>query len=524
MRGRALSGGFVFGLAGLLIAGGGAGAQTVLRVGAAGDLRNLDPMMSTDNATTAHGYMIFDQLFALDARLQPQLQMLAHHDASDDQRTHMLVLRPGQTWHDGSPVTAEDCVASIRRWAAKDPEGRALLANTASLATTDALTLRWEFREPTGAIPAALGKIAAYAAFMMPARLAATPPDKAIGEAVGSGPFRFVADAWRPAASWRYVRNTAYAARAEPSDGYAGSRAARVGEVQFTYTPDPTTKVSALQKGELDLVEDIQTDLALALASHPDVVARPRSPVGSTVLMRFNQLFPPFSDPRVRQAVQLATSQEDFMAAFAGDAQFWATCASMFNCATPNGVPAASLAGARRPDQERARALLREAGYTGAPVIILHPGDHAMGPLALVAADTMKRIGLNVTVQTVDYSTMMQRRGSRNAPGEGGWSVFFTRWEGTLQNPTVFLPIGAGCERAWFGWPCDQEIERLRTAWAAAADPAQRQQIVQALVDRAAEQVPFVNLGEVKTPSAWRRSLAGVPTTPTMIYWTIAKP
>jgi peptide/nickel transport system substrate-binding protein len=246
--------------------------------------------------------------------------------------------------------------------------------------------------------------------------------------------------------------------------------------------------------------------------------------VGSTVILRFNQIVPPFNDVRVRQAVLLATDQRDYMAAFAGDPQFWQTCGSMFYCGTPYGVVAGPFHLGGEPQLDRARALLREAGYAGAPVVILQPGDHVMSPLALVAADNLKRIGMNATVRTVDYSTMMQLRASRNPATEGGWSIFFTRWEGALQNPSIFSPIGAACDKAWFGWPCDAEIERLRTAWAHAADSATRATLVEALVARAAEQVPFVNLGQVTTPAAWRSSLIGVPTTPTMIYWTIGKP
>ena len=96
-------------------------AETVLRVVPHADLKNIDPIWTTAYITRNHGYMVYDTLFALDADLVPRPQMVDRWTVSDDGLSYRFTLRDGLAWHDGAPVTAADCVASIRRWGALRP-------------------------------------------------------------------------------------------------------------------------------------------------------------------------------------------------------------------------------------------------------------------------------------------------------------------------------------------------------------------------------------------------------------------
>jgi len=102
----------------------GAEAQTTLRVVKHSDLKIVDPIWTTAYITRDHGYMIYDTLFATDANNQIKPQMVEKFDLSADKLTYTFTLRSGLLWHDGKPVTAEDCVASIKRWGAKDAMAR----------------------------------------------------------------------------------------------------------------------------------------------------------------------------------------------------------------------------------------------------------------------------------------------------------------------------------------------------------------------------------------------------------------
>ena len=128
----------------------GALAQSTLRVVMHSDLKIVDPIWTTAYITRDHGYMVYDTLFATDANSQVKPQMIDKYDLSADKLTWTMTLRDGLLWHDGTPVTAEDCVASIKRWGAKDATGQKLMTFVKDLQVVDAKTLRINLSTPTG--------------------------------------------------------------------------------------------------------------------------------------------------------------------------------------------------------------------------------------------------------------------------------------------------------------------------------------------------------------------------------------
>src|SRR6185295_11283766 len=175
-----------------------ANAQKVIRAVMHSDLKIIDPIWTTALISGAHGYMVYDTLFALDADLKIRPQMVESWQVSADKLTWTFVLREGQEWHDGTPVTAEDCVASLRRWGARDSMGQKLLANAAELVAADPRTIRLVLKQPYGLVLQSLSKSGSNVPFMMPKRVAETDPNTQIQDATGSGPFIFLKDQWKP--------------------------------------------------------------------------------------------------------------------------------------------------------------------------------------------------------------------------------------------------------------------------------------------------------------------------------------
>src|ERR1700754_2657193 len=155
------------------------------------DLRIIDPGITTAYITRDHGYMVYDTLVATDSNFKIQPQM-AEWKISDDKLTYTFTLRDGLKWHDGAPVTAEDCVASLKRWGKADGMGQKLMDFTASLEATDAKTITLKLKEPYGLVLESIGKPSSLVPFMMPKRLAETPAGTPIPELIGSGPFQIV--------------------------------------------------------------------------------------------------------------------------------------------------------------------------------------------------------------------------------------------------------------------------------------------------------------------------------------------
>ncbi|HYF09504.1 MAG TPA: ABC transporter substrate-binding protein, partial [Acetobacteraceae bacterium] len=363
-------------LAGLTAAAG--AQQAPLRVVMNTELQVLDPHITNANVTRAFGYMVFDTLIAMDSRGEYRPQMLEGWEASPDRLTWTFRLREGLTWHDGSPVTAEDCVASIQRWGRRDGLGARMMAAARGLRVVDSRTFVLELARPFGFVIEALGKPAAQVPFMMPARLAATEPTRAIPEIVGSGPFTFRREEWRPGDRAIFRRNPAYRPRPEPADGLAGGKRVHFDRVEFVSLPDHATKVSGLQTGEVDYLEYVPIDLIPVVRRDRNIVLQTPRPIAQIVGgIQINHTQPPFDNPLVRRAMQMAMDQREIMAGLGLPAGSTMTCHAMFMCGGPYETDA-GVAPLRDMSLERARALLAEAGYGGQRTVLLHSQDSAL--------------------------------------------------------------------------------------------------------------------------------------------------
>lgn len=497
--------------------------RKVVRSVPIGDLRALDPIWTTTYLTRNHAYLVWDTLFALDAQNRPQPQMVGGWEASGDGRTWTFQLRPGLMWHDDTPVRAADCVASVRRWGARDGMGRALMAETEALEAKDDRTFVLTLKRRVGFVLDALGKIDSNVPFMMPERLARTDPNTAITEVIGSGPFRFLRQDWVPGVKVVYERNARYVPRDEPPSQAAGGKVVKIDRVESLYTPDAATAVSGLLTGEYDLLESPAPDLLARLARSRDVVVAPNDPLGYTLFVVINHTQPPFDRPEARRALMSAIRQEDFLTASVGDRTPWRECGAVFGCGAEEPAQFDTL-GWPRAEAAAAGAALRAAGYDGRPIVVMDPADNAtLHPPALVLADTLRRMGANVDLVAMDWSALVQRRASRAPVAQGGWNLFVTNATITgISNPLLNTFV-RNCDDAWFGWPCDRRVPALTTRWAEEAEPEARARTAKELERVHVENVTQVPLGQYRSAIAYRRSLRGLIPGPALFYWNIEK-
>ena len=193
-------------------------AQSTLRIVLVNDLASLDPVISTAAFVRNHGFMNYDQLFALDSKGEAQPQMVGAWSKSPDGMAYSFTLRDGLAYHDGTPVRAADAVASIKRWAQRDVVGRALAAATASMDATDDKTFTLKLSRPFALVTEALARPTASALFVMPERIANTPPTTAFTDPLGSGPFIFQKDLWRAGDRARAIEHFNECHRLQPDN------------------------------------------------------------------------------------------------------------------------------------------------------------------------------------------------------------------------------------------------------------------------------------------------------------------
>ena len=485
------------------------------------NLTLLDPIITTAAVTANHAWMIYDTLYGVTSTLAPKPQMAEGHTVSDDGRTYLIKLRDGLKFHDGEPVRAQDCAPSLARWAVRDPFGQTLLPFVDAFGVHDDRTIKITLKRP---FPLLIQAIAQQNSFIMPERMAKTDPFRAIAEHVGSGPFRFLANEFVAGSSAAYARNDAYVPRQEAPDWFTGAKIVNFPRVEWKIIPDSATAAAALQNGEVDWYEQVQSDLIPLLKRNANIVFGPSNPQGYIGGLRFNHLQPPFNDVRLRRAIQMAVNQGDYMTAIMGaDPANWATCRSQYPCGTTYGVE--SDLPVQKGDLERARAMVREAGYAGQKAVIINPTDfHTIGPLGDISHDMLKKIGINVEMVATDWGSVVQRRSSKEPADKGGWSIFHTWFTGGfILNPIITPPYRGLGDKGWFGWYSNEKVEQLTSEWVDAKDDEARKRIAAAIQVENYSQVPTINLGQFQIPTAWRKSLVGKLEATGPLFWNIKR-
>ena len=502
-----------------------AAGPRVLRFIPQSDLTVLDPVWTTAYVTRNHAFAVFDTLYGLDSRFRPSPQMVAGAVKNPEDTEWRLGLRPGLKFHDGTPVLARDCVASIKRWGARDPFGQALLAATDELSAPDDTTIRFRLSRPFPLLPDALGKSATNMCPIMPERLASTDPYTQITEMVGSGPFRFVPGERVPGARVVYEKFKRYTpVPSGTPDWTSGPKIANVDRVEWHTIPDPAIAAAALQSGEADWWEYPTPGLLPELRKNAALSVTLPNPSGEIAVLRMNQLHPPFDKPAIRLALLSVIDQMEFMTAVVGaDPALKHVPAGFFTPGTDMASNAGMEALTTPRDLPAAQKALSNAGYQGETVVVLAPTDQpALKALADVGVAVMRRLGLKVDVQSMDWGSVVQRRVSQAPPERGGWSVFHTFWDGEdLLNPATNVMLRGDGLNASPGWPDNPDIEALRDQWLLASDLSDQRRIAVEIQKHAFVDLPYIPLGQDFVNTAYR-GLTGV-LEGFAIFWGVRK-
>jgi len=475
----------------------------------------LDPHATTAAITRSFGYHVFDTLFAQDSKGVIRPQMAEAHTVSADGLTWRFALRDGLAFHDGAPVTAEDCVASLRRWAQRDSLGRTLLAATREMRAEDARGFSIALNEPFPLMLEVLGKPNAPVPFIMPARILPAG-DARITEIIGSGPFSFARDQWRTGDRMVLRRNARYVPRAEPADFLAGGKVVKLDELVLKAMPDDTTGVNALIAGEIDYMQYLPFDFLQLLGRNRDL--RLMELKGIDMFQgnfRLNHASGPFTDPAVRKVMWKLVDQREILGAIGIPQQFRVeNCPSFWMCDAPLETGAGSEAA--RFDIGAARAELARTNYKGEPVIMLEVSGSISQTAGHVLAENMKKAGFNVDEQAMDWGTVLARRARPD-----GWSLFPVYANGVdMVSPLNHFYVANNCSD-YPGQSCDAGITTLLRDFARAPDLAARRQVAERIQVAAYELVPSVMWGQFSRPAGYRTRLRNMIQSSFPLFWQV---
>ncbi len=447
--------------------------NSVLRFVPAADLPSPDPHFSASPQTRDHALLVFDTLFGRDAAGRAQMQMLDSYAVSQNALEWRLRLRTGVFFHSFERVLARDCIASIRRWGARDLHGQALLAVTESLTAIDDRSILFRLKSPFPMLPEVLGKSTPRLCAILPARLAATPPDQEISEIIGSGPFSWQADERKPGERCVYLRHVPYIPNRSPSEATSGAKEAFIQRIEWTVMTDADAE-AALRKGAIDWWAAPPAAALAGLAAVPAIRLPRLAPGGAMATLRINPRLPPFDNPETRHALRAAIRQADYMTALNGSTGIipWRDNVGIF---TPD-TPMANQAGmAPRPG---ARAA---AGQT--ITLLASAADKA---LADVTTSVLAGLGIATRLATADTA-------------KDGWNLAHTSYDGAEMTDPIGHPL--------LGTPI---FQTLRTTWLQAPDRAWQRRIAEQIQRTALDDVTYIPLGQSFPPTAIRTSIKGM--------------
>ncbi len=500
-----------------------AGDARTLRFVPQANLTSLDPVWTTAAVTRNFGLMVYDTLYGIDSSLQPKPQMAEGHVVDDDGRRWTIRLRSGLMFHDGARVLGRDCAASVARWMKRDPLGQALAPRLDAIETPDDRTLVFRLNAPFPRLLTMVGKLTA--AGIMPERLARTDAFAQLSEVVGSGPFRFVQNEFVSGSRAVFARADTYRPRDDAPDFCAGAKRAMVERVEWQVVPDASTAASALMAGEVDWIEQPLPDLLPLLRRSADVMVDRLDLIGLAPQCRPNMTQGPTANAGVRRAIMACIDQREVMQAVMGDDS------TAYRAPVGALMPGRSGAGdagmehiGPKPVAE-IHWMLDQAGYDGSSVVLLHPTDQTFyAAMSDVVLASLKRGGIKVDDQSMDWGTVVQRRVSKAPLSQGGWSLFCTSSPALdYLDPLTAGAIRANGAGAWWGWPSDDTQEALYKSWLYADNPAQEQSLAAQLQARALDQAWVIPLGQYFQSAAWRRSVTGFQKGPAPTFWNVAK-
>jgi peptide/nickel transport system substrate-binding protein len=479
----------------------------LLRVGLIGEPPTLDAHVTTAVITREIGINIFEGLYALDAKFQPVPLLAEGHEVLDGARRYVIRLRKDVKFHNGKTLTSADVLASLKRWGALASPGKAVWKNVEAIEAKGPSVIEIRLKEPSSSLLTVLAQVD-NAAVVYPKEVIEATGEGQLKEFIGTGPFKFVEH--KPDRHIKLARFDGYAPRSEPASGLAGQRIAYVDELYFLPVPDYATRQAGMVTGEYSYIQQVKPDQYDRIKSAAGVEPVVVKPYGwATAVLNTKQGL--MTDKRLRQAMQAALDVDPLMLAGLGHKDFYRLDPGLF---FPEQVWH-SRAGAvlyNQRDKDKARRLLKEAGYQGQPVrwIVTTEYEHHYKP-ALVAKSQLEEVGFKIDLQVSDWATVVQRR---NKPEL--WDVFSTAF--------VFVPEPSTsaqvlCE--WPGWWCNPEKDQLLQAMGRELDPKKRHALwerVQTIFYADAARIKF---GDYFRLDARRKEVQGYEPGPYMHFWNV---
>jgi len=472
-----------------------------LRISSVGSVQSFDPLWTTASSTGNVSSMILEGLFAYKEDFTLGKMLVDDWTVSADGLKWTFKIREGVEFHDGSSLTTDQVVGTLRRQSERAPVFK-LVGEQFGPETFDEfitvdsdLEFSMNLKSTTGLVLDALGPQGFAPQIVIQSWYSLPATESAPGTPIGTGPYRF--ESWTPGDRWTAIPFDDYSPSSEPSDGESGKHTAFFDRVSYLEIPDQSTRVAALQTGAVDLVQEFSQDLIGRLKADDSVQLIANPPY--RLLGHFNYQIPPFNDPEhgrdLRRAVVMAYNNEKALLAAAGTPDRINLCASLMECGSSweNNAGSENMYNAQRIDD--AKKIVADAGYAGYTIRLMDPADRqpAHGA-AQVTREVLEDIGFKVDLRVMDWATMVQDRATVDR-----WEFFHT-WSGRTVRlgPIGHLRFGELQHKAWFNqYPdTDGTQRRLFEVFSKESDPVKINAAMEEFQQYFYDDAIFLQVGE----------------------------
>jgi peptide/nickel transport system substrate-binding protein len=491
LRGLALA------LLATLAAAGPVGAQGgTLKVALQGDLSDVDLHMTTHYVSRVALLNVYEMLVTLGEDLSIKPMLVDKWAVSPDGLVYTFSLRKGVKFHNGKPMEAKDVAYTLKKMQAKGCRSAEFKRLMKEIEASDPQTVKVTLNAPSAAFLASLANLICPAVVYPDGE--AERQGGTVTRPVGTGPFEFVE--WRKDSYLRVKRFKDYAADPRPASGLAGKKEALVETVDFIPIVDPSVRVAAIERGDVDIAIELAAEDVARLKGKPGVVVTAK-PGNSFQDLRFGFKKGPFRDNvKLRQAVAYSLDKDEIARAIT------VGLGKAAPAGIPPGTPFFTKTHAQdpyaKPNLQKAKQLLAEAGYKGEEIVLsAHLVPDQIAQAAVVMQSQMQAAGLSVKVKTLESAALQQ------VWNNGDFDFFLSGLTPRADPDTYYCQFweSSGSQAGYK----NPELDRLCEAGRKALKHEERAKIYTQLEQLLRSDVPWVPTIFTPNVAAWREGVKG---------------
>ena len=414
----------------------------------------LDVHLTTSSDAIDVSRNIYETLVTQNKEQQAVPMLAESIETSDDGLTYTFNLRQGVKFHNGKEMTAEDVVASMNRWLVKSSRA-VLLLKGSNFEVSDKYTVNLKLEK---AVTDVLDVMAGRGQFpaILPSEVIEAAGEEGVKEYIGTGPFKF--KEWKQDQYIQLEKFEDYSALNQEPSGTAGRKIAYVDQVDYHFVSDSSTRMAGVQTGEYDIALQMPVDNYAKLKSMSDLETYVSFDTG-TLNVAYNKKHGLLTNPKMREAVNTGVDAKSIMLASFGSDDLFELHPGYMSPEQTDWETDAGKESYNIADVNKAKQLLKDAGYNGEEVILYATRDYDHHyNAAVVLKEQLEQMGMNVKMEIYDWPTLTEKRAN---PENWDFLIVAT---GYVTTPAQLLVVNPD----YVGWTNDDSItdslDLIRTA------------------------------------------------------------